>query len=70
MSADTSTPDYKETQAAITRAVADMRARGAEVIDPIEIPNLKELVVKAGGGETHEPGTRAILRFEGHLVAK
>ncbi len=54
-STDTSTPDYKETQAAMTRAVADMRARGAEVIDPIEIPNLKELVVKAGGGETHEP---------------
>ena len=54
-STDTTTPDYRETQAAITRAVADLRSRGAEVIDPIEIPNLKDLVTGAGGGETYEP---------------
>ena len=45
-STDPTTPDYKETQDAITRAVADLRARGAEVIDPVEIPNLKDLVEK------------------------
>jgi len=54
-STDTKAADYKETQAAITKAVADMRARGAEVIDPLDIQNLKNLVVKAGGGETYEP---------------
>jgi Asp-tRNA(Asn)/Glu-tRNA(Gln) amidotransferase A subunit family amidase len=61
-STDTSKPDYKETQAVITKAVADLRARGAEVIDPIEIPKLKELVTRAGGGDTYEPET-AINEF-------
>jgi Asp-tRNA(Asn)/Glu-tRNA(Gln) amidotransferase A subunit family amidase len=37
--------------------VADLKARGAEVVDPLTIPNLKELVVQAGGGETYEPET-------------
>ena len=54
-STDTKAPDYQETQAAITKAVADMRARGAEVVDPLDIPNLKGLVNAAGGGETYEP---------------
>ena len=54
-STDTSKPDYKETQVAIDKAVTDLKARGAEVIDPLTIPNLKELVVRAGGGETYEP---------------
>src|SRR5205085_6181876 len=56
-STDTSKPDYQETQTAITKAVADMRSRGAQVIDPIVIPELKELVSRAGGGETYEPET-------------
>jgi Asp-tRNA(Asn)/Glu-tRNA(Gln) amidotransferase A subunit family amidase len=54
-STDPSKPDYKETQAAITKAVADLRARGAEVIDPLVVPDLKDLVTRAGGGETYEP---------------
>jgi len=54
-STDTKASDYQETQAAITKAVADMRARGAEVVDPLKIPNLKDLVNRAGGGETYEP---------------
>src|SRR5438105_13250260 len=56
-STDTTKPDYKETQAAITRAAADMAARGAQMIDPIVIPDLKGLVTRAGGGETYEPET-------------
>src|SRR5215510_12260522 len=54
-STDTKAPDYKETQVAIDKAVADLRRRGAEVIDPLEIPNLKQLVTRAGGGEVFEP---------------
>jgi amidase len=42
--ADISKPDYKEVQDIVTQAVADIRARGAEVIDPIVIPGLLELV--------------------------
>jgi Asp-tRNA(Asn)/Glu-tRNA(Gln) amidotransferase A subunit family amidase len=56
-STDPTKPDYKETQAAITAAVADLRSRGAEVIDPLTIASLKELVIRAGGGETYEPET-------------
>src|SRR5262249_9917892 len=56
-STDPGKPDYKETQGAISKAVADLKARGAEVIDPIVIPDLKDLVNKAGGGETYEPET-------------
>jgi amidase len=56
-STDTSKPDYKETQVAIDKAVAVLKARGAEVIDPLTIPDLKGLVIKAGGGETYEPET-------------
>ena len=41
---DTSTPDYKEVQDSITRVVAEMRARGATVIDPIAIPGLVEMI--------------------------
>jgi amidase len=54
-STDTTKPDYIETQGAISKAVADLRKRGAEVIDPMVIPDLKELVTRAGGGETYEP---------------
>jgi amidase len=56
-STDPSKPDYKEIQAAITKAVADMRSRGADVIDPLEIADLKGLVTRVGGGETYEPET-------------
>jgi amidase len=48
--ADTKAADYKEIQAAISKAVADLRARGAQVIDPIAIPNLMEMVAAGGGG--------------------
>jgi Asp-tRNA(Asn)/Glu-tRNA(Gln) amidotransferase A subunit family amidase len=57
MSKDTKVdaPDYKETQAAITQAVADMKARGAEIVDPVVIPDLKEMVEIAGsGGDAYE----------------
>ncbi len=52
---DTSAADYKEIQAAITQAVADLRARGADVIDPLVVPDLKAMVTAGGGGgDTYE----------------
>jgi len=47
---DTNAADYKETQAAISQAAADLRAHGAEVIDPIAIPKLADMVAAGGGG--------------------
>jgi amidase len=52
---DTSAADYKEIQATISKAVADLSARGAQVIDPIVIPGLAEMVADAGsGGDSFE----------------
>jgi Asp-tRNA(Asn)/Glu-tRNA(Gln) amidotransferase A subunit family amidase len=47
---DTGAADYKEIQATITKAVADLAGRGAQVIDPLTIPNLMAMVAKGGGG--------------------
>ena len=51
---DTSLPDYKETQAAIDRAVADLKAQGAEIVDNVDLPNFREIYDQAGGGDTYE----------------
>jgi amidase len=45
---DTKAADYKEVRAMIDRAVGALRTRGAEVIDPIEIPNLLRLLEESG----------------------
>jgi amidase len=47
-STDTNARDYKEVRAMVDQAVSDLRARGAEVIDPIEIPNLLKLIYRSG----------------------
>jgi amidase len=52
---DTGAADYKEIQAAISKAVAALSARGAQVIDPLVIPGLAEMVAEAGsGGDSFE----------------
>jgi Asp-tRNA(Asn)/Glu-tRNA(Gln) amidotransferase A subunit family amidase len=51
---DTSAPDYAEIQAALTRTAEDLVTQGAEIVDPIEIPDLMEMVEAADdrpGGE-------------------
>jgi Asp-tRNA(Asn)/Glu-tRNA(Gln) amidotransferase A subunit family amidase len=54
--ADPNAPDYREIQGIVTEAVRDLRGRGAEVIDPIVIPRLRELLNEGGNGigETEE----------------
>ncbi len=58
---DMSTPDYAEIQDALTQAAADLSARGAEIVDPIEIPNLKDMVAAANGGPDDEATIDAYL---------
>ena len=53
-STDTSAPDYAEIQAALTQTAEDLVARGAEIVDPIVIPNLKDMVSAANGGPSDE----------------
>jgi Asp-tRNA(Asn)/Glu-tRNA(Gln) amidotransferase A subunit family amidase len=50
---DTNAADYKEVRAMIDRVVGVLRMRGAEVIDPIEIPNLVPLLDGSGGTRTN-----------------
>ena len=45
---DTNAADYKEIRAMIDRVVRVLKTRGAEIVDPIELPNLLGLL--QGGG--------------------
>ena len=48
--ADPTSDSYARVKAVTDQAYADMAALGAEVIDPIEVPNLNELLDIAGEG--------------------
>jgi Asp-tRNA(Asn)/Glu-tRNA(Gln) amidotransferase A subunit family amidase len=48
--ANPNSPDYKEIQEILTQATRDLRGRGAEVIDPIVIPRLRESLQEGGNG--------------------
>jgi Asp-tRNA(Asn)/Glu-tRNA(Gln) amidotransferase A subunit family amidase len=43
---DTSSDDYKKVKGAMDKALAEMKRLGAEVVDPITIPQLKDRVKK------------------------
>ena len=43
---DPNSDDYKKVRAVADRAIADLRMLGAEVVDPVTIPDLKERVKK------------------------
>jgi Asp-tRNA(Asn)/Glu-tRNA(Gln) amidotransferase A subunit family amidase len=58
---DTGAPDYAEIQAALTRTAADLVAGGAEIVDPIEVPDLMEMVDAADGGPDDEATFEAYL---------
>jgi amidase len=46
--------DFKKIQEVFDRAIGELKAAGAEIIDPISIPKIKELLAKRAGapGET------------------
>jgi amidase len=45
---DTNAADYKEIRAMIDRVIGVLKARGAEIVDPIEVPDLLGLLQGAG----------------------
>jgi len=45
---DTNAADFKEIRAMIDRVVGVLKSRGAEIVDPIEIPNLLALLQGSG----------------------
>jgi amidase len=48
--------DFKKISEVFDKAVSDLKAAGAEIVDPIVIPNINELLAKRAGapGETDE----------------
>ena len=44
--------DFAKVTAVFDRAVADLKAAGASLVDPIVIPSLKELLAKRAVGPT------------------
>lgn len=54
--------DFRKVTEVFDKAVAELKAAGAAVVDPIVIPNLKELLRKRAEGPEHE---EAIQRYFG-----
>jgi len=52
--AEPGSEDFNKITEVFDKAVFDLKAAGAQVIDPIEIPNLKELLAKRAGSFTDE----------------
>jgi amidase len=49
---DTGSDDFKQVTEVFDRAVAELKAAGAGVVDPIAIPKLNELLAKRAGNHT------------------
>jgi Asp-tRNA(Asn)/Glu-tRNA(Gln) amidotransferase A subunit family amidase len=56
LNAEPDSEDYKKIQEVFDRAVGEIKAAGAEIIDPVVIPKIKELLAKRSGapGETDQ----------------
>ncbi|HKY20321.1 MAG TPA: amidase family protein [Vicinamibacterales bacterium] len=55
--------DFKAVTTLFDKAVADLKAAGATVIDPIEIPRLNELLARRGAGDGEGVGDGAAIYF-------
>jgi Asp-tRNA(Asn)/Glu-tRNA(Gln) amidotransferase A subunit family amidase len=55
--------DFKTVTAVFDRAVAELQAAGATVVDPIEIPRLNELLSRRGAGGGEGLGDAASVYF-------
>jgi amidase len=50
LNAEPDSEDFKKVSEVFDRAVGELKAAGAEIVDPIVIPKIKELLVKRSGG--------------------
>jgi Asp-tRNA(Asn)/Glu-tRNA(Gln) amidotransferase A subunit family amidase len=50
LNSETDSEDFKKVSEVFDRAVGELRAAGAEIVDPIVIPQIKELLAKRSGG--------------------
>ena len=50
LNAEPDSEDFKKISEVFDRAVGELKAAGAEIVDPIVIPKIKELLAKRSGG--------------------
>jgi Asp-tRNA(Asn)/Glu-tRNA(Gln) amidotransferase A subunit family amidase len=50
LNAEPESEDFKKVSEVFDRAVGELKAAGAEIVDPIVIPKIKELLAKRSGG--------------------
>jgi Asp-tRNA(Asn)/Glu-tRNA(Gln) amidotransferase A subunit family amidase len=62
--------DFKKVTAIFDKAVTELQAAGAVVVDPIEIPRLNELLARRGAGEGEGVGDGAAVYFSRHANPK
>src|SRR5262249_23499562 len=58
---DPTSPDAIEVRGVFDRSLADMRARGAEIVDPVVIPSLLDLLGRMSGTFESEEAVNAYL---------
>jgi len=58
---DPNSDDYRQVHATIDRALGDLAACGAELLDPVVIPGLRELLRRSGGSFEAEAAIDAYL---------
>jgi Asp-tRNA(Asn)/Glu-tRNA(Gln) amidotransferase A subunit family amidase len=68
--ADPTSEDFKQVRAVIERAIADLAARGAHMVDPVVVPDLMELLDRCGGTYETEAAINAYLADHPHAPAK
>jgi amidase len=70
--ADTASDDYKKVKAVMDKAIADLKRLGAEVVDPVTIPDLKDRVKKGFDDNLFEtePAVDAYLTKHPNAPAK
>ena len=61
--ADPNAADHKEIEAILTEATRDLRSRGAEIVDPIVIPGLVELLYRAAYGQCMNKPRKPSIRI-------
>ena len=58
--------DFKTVTTVFDKAVAELKAAGAVVVDPIVIPRLNELLARRGAGDGEPAGDGAAVYFSRH----
>ena len=50
LNAEPDSEDFKKIKEVFDKAISELKAAGAEIVDPIVIPKIKELLAKRSGG--------------------